>query len=97
MPEMGHQHLVARGQRVADGRFPAAGAGGWEYEHPPGFRFEDLLQILEQRERELGEVHCAHVLLFDGHGIAHPLRHVGGTGNEKKVATWHGWPPEGSK
>ena len=62
LADAGREHLVAGRERVGQAGFPAAGAGAREQEHLAGRGLEHLLQVGEQRQRELGEVRGAHVL-----------------------------------
>ena len=99
LAEAGDQHLVARRQRVGHGRFPAAGARGGKEEDLAAFRLEDLLEIGEERQRELGQVGRPLVFHRNVDCAAHALGDVGGPRNEESrgadKATSHlGFPPE---
>ena len=92
-PKMGElaeargQHPVAGGKRVGQRRFPAAGARAWKDENLAGLGLEDLLQVAEQAEGELGEVRGPLVLERNVHGGAHLLGHVRRPGDEQGVAS----------
>ncbi len=81
LAEHRRQHLVAGRQRVGDGGFPAAGAGAGEDDDLARFGLKDLLQVGEERQRELREVRRAVILQRDVHRLADAERHVGRAGN----------------
>ena len=61
LAEAAHQNLVADGKSVLDCRFPSARAGRGENENATVLHLEDLLQVLEHRQRELRKFRRAHV------------------------------------
>ena len=87
LAEAAHQNLVAGVERVRDGRFPGAGARRREDEDAAVLHLEDLLQIFEDRQRELREFGRAHVLHADVHRRADGLGNVGRAGNEEMRLT----------
>ena len=83
------EHLVARREGIGERGLPGAGAARREEERLAGGGLEDLLQLLEQRTREPGEVRRAVVLHGAVHGPEDPVGNVGGPGNEEMVAAGH--------
>src|SRR5436305_173642 len=81
---LGHQHLVARGQRVDDRSFPGTGTGRGIDDHRL-LGSEYPLHRSQHRMSDLGEfgtavVHGRHV-----HGAQHPVRHIGRSRNLQKM------------
>ena len=89
LAEAAHQHLVAAVQRVGDRRLPGAGAGRGEDEDAAVRELEHLLDVLEQRQRELGEFRRAHVFHADVHRRADGFGDVGRAGNEQMRRNEH--------
>ena len=80
------QNLVAGRESIAQGCFPAAGSAGGEDERLPVFGLEDLAQLGEEPERQLGEDRGAVILHRDVHRAQDPIGRIGRTGDEKMVA-----------
>ena len=93
LAEARHQNLVAGRQCVGEGGFPGASAGGREKKDLTVFGLVDLLQILEQRQRQFGEFRRPMVFHWHDHRTQNPIGNIGRPRNEKKVATRHHAPP----
>jgi hypothetical protein len=83
LAEAAHEHFVAAVERVRDRRFPGARAGRRINKDAAVLHFEDLLQVLEDRQREFRKFGAPHVFHADVHGRAHGLGDVRRAGNEK--------------
>jgi hypothetical protein len=81
LTEPRHQHPVTPVEGVGDRCFPRPGAGGGVHEHPTGLVGEDLLQIGEQRQGQVGEIRRSVILLGHVHRAAHRVGDVGRAGN----------------
>jgi hypothetical protein len=82
LAEAGGEQLVARRARIGEGRFPGAGAA-LRINHDlavPGL--ENLLEVFEQRQSQLGKVRGTMVLHDDMHGAQDAIRHIGRSRNE---------------
>ena len=89
LAEAAHQNLVADGERVLDRRFPGARARRREDEYAAVLHLEDLLQILEHRQRELRKLGRAHVFHGKVHGHAHGVWNCRRAGDEKVRRNGH--------
>src|SRR5579862_3407453 len=89
LPEARGQYLVARRQRVRQRRLPCPRAGGWKDEDLTTVGLEDLLQVRQYADREFGKLGGAVILHGHHHRALYPIRHVGWSGDEEKVATGH--------
>ena len=85
-----NQHLVAGGQRVGDGRFPAARAGGGEGDDFASRGFEDLFDVFKQRPQQINKVRRAVVTRLQIHGGPQPIWNIRRAGNEDWILVAHG-------
>ena len=83
LPEHRAQHLVARRQRVGDGRFPAGRSRTGKNEDLAPAGLEHFLEIGKQGQGEFGKIGSPLVLELDGHGLAHPFGDVGRARNKQ--------------
>lgn len=90
------QDLVAGRQRVGDRRLPAAGAGGRKHEDLSGRRLEHLLEVGQQRRKQLAEVGRAMIHGLDAHRMAQAIRNIGRSGYEDRILTGHRTSPTSS-
>ncbi len=81
---LGHQHLVARLQRVDDRGFPGAGPRR-RIDHDRLFGAEDALGGRHHRKAELGEFGAAMIHAGHVHGPQHPVGYVGRSWNLEKM------------
>ena len=71
------KHLVAGGAGIGQRRFPGAGAARGIDDDLAVACLEDLLEVFEQRQSQLGEIGGAMVLHGDVHGAQDAVGHVG--------------------
>ena len=71
------QNCVARGQAIADRRFPAAGARSGEQKDVTCFGAENALQVIQQRLGEVRKVRGAVVFQRNIHRLANFEWHIG--------------------
>jgi hypothetical protein len=83
------QNLVARGKRIAERSLPGAGAGRRENKYLSISALEDFLQILKQRQRELGKLGRSMIFHRYHHGARDAVGDVGRSWDEQKVAARH--------
>ena len=81
--------LVARRERVGQRCLPGAGPRRREYEYLAGGGLEDLLQVAQHAQRELGKLRGAVVLHRHHHRPLHAVGDVGGSGDEEKIPAGH--------
>ena len=84
------KNAIARGERVADRRFPATGPGRREDEDLCVLAFHHLPDAGEGRPQDFRKERRAMVERRHVHGLAQHLRHIGRTGNEDGVLGMHG-------
>src|SRR5579872_4013263 len=83
-PPIGGQHLVARRQRIDDGRFPGAGARRGKNDHRL-FGAENTLKAGKDGIAEFGEFRTAMVQRRHIHGPQDAVRYIGRAWNLKKM------------
>ncbi len=81
---LGHQHLVARRQRVDDRGFPGAGARR-RIDDDRLLGAEDALDTRQHVMTEFGELGTTVIQGRHVHGPQHPVGHVGGSWNLEKM------------
>src|SRR5579872_1512325 len=81
---LGEQHLVARRQRIDDGRFPGAGARRGKNDHRL-FGAENTLKAGKDGIAEFGEFRTAMVQRRHIHGPQDAVRYIGRAWNLKKM------------
>jgi hypothetical protein len=86
MPRLAHQHAVAGGQRVNEGGFPCAGAGGGKNDDGR-FGFEDLLQAGEHFLTELLKTGSAMIDRRVVDCAQHAVGHIGRPRDLQKMAS----------
>jgi hypothetical protein len=85
VPGLEHEHAIARGERVGERGFPCAGAGRRVDDHRP-VGLEDLLQPVEDRERQPRELGTAVIDRRMVERAQDPVRHVGRSRDLQEMA-----------